>query len=304
MANGISAKNTIKPPLKPFKKSFSCMKNCLQLLILFSSMLICSDVHAEKACIKRHKDFFRQQKPASDFLRKINALIGPFLSLPPEKQATTRQLTIEWQEAQKKVGIPYDYYIPVYKKSESGLHAWTLKGSLAAVDTNAMYVDEKVMSITDYGSQRKTVLHEAVHQKYLDPLCLKATAVVCALGSSFGVEMIKKPPFLSTTQFNIIKTLIPCGLTYALCKYLSPLIEYRADLEAAYLTNCSECIASSASALKRNPIDFQADYCSKGYLSAQELEEIAHEHARNGALCQYHASRTRNKTVAFNTKPE
>ena len=280
------------------------MKKALTNALLLCSLFYLVPSHAENSITEKHAEFLAKQKPASDFMRKLNALIGPFLSLPPAQQATTRQRTIEWHEAQKKVGIPSDYHIPVYKKSESGLHAWALKGSLAAVDTNAMYVDEKAMSHSDYGSQRKAILHEAVHQKYLDPLYLKATVILCAIGSSLGVEVIKKPQVLSTTQFNLLKTVIPCCLTYALYEYLSPLIEYRADLEAAYLTQCSACIASSASALRRSPVNFQDEYCSKGYLSAHELEEIAQEHARNGALCEYHSLCARNKTVAFDIKPQ
>lgn len=302
MARGNCVKRIIMPGLNAFKEGYG-MKTITLLLIIILSLLSFSAGRAENPRIKNHKEFLSKQKRASDFLRKINALIGPFLSVPSQKQVAKPQFVTEWKHAQNKVGIPAEYYIPVYAKSEAGLHAWTVQGSLAAVDTNAMYVDEKIMDKIDYGSQRKAIFHEAVHQKYLDPLCLKGSIIFFAILSSLGVEMIAKPQFLSKNLFNGIKTLLPCGLTYVLYNYTSRAIEYRADLEAAYLTQCSVCIASAASALKGTPEKFQHDYCCKGYLSAHELSEIAHEHARTGALCAHHASRTRNKRATLNIKP-
>jgi hypothetical protein len=198
-----------------------------------------------------------------------------------------------WKTAQDKLAIDPKYHVPIFKINNSSSFFYT--DILGIYQNNAMYINENVLNDLNYGVQKFVLLHEAAHHKYLDAFYKKIITFSVIIGGCLGASFIPIPTALTELQSGILKiigSLGTLGTGFIIGKYLSYHNEQRADLEAAYALNCHRCttnVRDDINNVSHNYPEFSKQRLNSGYLSGQELDEIAQKHKRDGKICQHHS---------------
>lgn len=275
-------------------------------------------VGMDKPTIQKHQEFLAQQKTPSAFMRWVNRTFGAYIAIllykSPFKEASVHKEKL-WEEAQNDLNIEKHDRLPLRAFDHEKMDKDALKAGEGLIcgicAPDLVYINENCPG------ERFTLLHEAAHHKYLDPLnqyfkiilykkIMPFTVYAANAALTVGLTYIAtytamKMKKLSTRQFTQCFALLtqffalPAylvmtpGLVASIDSYNKPFLasiskmhEYRADLEAAYASKCFECVKERA--------DTREGYSStkNSYLGAEELEEIAQEHLRQGNVCKYH----------------
>jgi hypothetical protein len=298
---------------------------------LLCSSAFAQGMEKEKTTVEKHKEFLAQQKEPSTFMRWVNKFAGPYVFGDyPSKPAKPCHEQL-WKKAQNDLNIPAQYHAHIVafdsKKVDLAKDESNELGVVGAM-IDKMYVNEDVDNLIGYGISRFTYYHEGAHHKYLDPfnrlkrkLYFKISDLVLTLSSALGLSLCSlyigtkiKNSKISLLLYNfpvtafLTSALITLPSAFLLNKYsigpvIDPLIrnnlekyakfcERRADLEAAYALKCDQCVQDRANDIKSCSPKDQELTTKNGYVSWEELEEIAQEHKRNGLMCDYHKKET------------
>jgi hypothetical protein len=255
----------------------------------------------EKSITEKHKEFLAEQKAASPLARKLNAIIGPYICINPKTEAAKEKYQAMWHAAQDQLEIEPQYHLPIFEIGDSSIFNFINAKAIAITQDNALYIKEDAINSKNYGMQKRIFLHEAAHHKYLDPFYGKVIALSTLISMVFGAELIKKPRFLSKFKFEVLKCIGTFGIWFTLIDYSKYCFERRADLGAAYALNCYACCRNVQDHKSAQTSESQKQHSKSGYLSAEELEEIAQDHERNGNICEYHRSYYHNRSRLHNT---
>lgn len=228
-------------------------------------------------------------------LRWVNKNVGFWLRLPtPAHKQASDELQELATEAQKAVGIPPEYHLPL--RNGTSRYSY-MDGTVAECEPNALYIyprkiekysKEKKEWVLDYPLMRISLFHEAIHAKYCDPLvtrvsfffpflCYWNINVLLQKQTSLKLlQKLSKNPVWKTA--NTIASVVAGTKIY---QNIAKMVEYRADVEAAEALKCYECAWKMAWLANSSLME-------EGYASKDELMEIVNHHSHNKLDCKFH----------------
>ncbi|MCL4380190.1 hypothetical protein M1466_01705 [Candidatus Dependentiae bacterium] len=235
--------------------------------------------------ISKQKPFFWMQR---SILRRLHASSRSMLLL--EDKAALEEYQRLGKEAQDALMIPVDQQLPIKTISSHSI----LRELVAAIaEPDAIYVNEAKLAASSYGRCRMAMFHEAVHVKYHDITISSIVDLSSMIGSAYLLHKITQR--LPLAHYRKLRWLLIAILASATCQYATAryrrFMEWRADIEGSYATACYHCVMQAAAhrrELFAEAAQGKSSIVHNGYLSAEELEQIAARLAQQHQACAYH----------------
>lgn len=184
--------------------------------------------------------------------------------------------------AQSAVGISQNNHLPIKKINPDSLIA----NSVAAIaESDAIYVNEKMLDARTYGAMYSALCHEAIHVKYHDKSVDQLLELSVLIGSSMAMFLVLQSLNFVTWPKSL-SFMIGLGFSsYTSFEYRC-FMERRADIEGHYATKCSSCVLEHAQ-LRKILLEEGSDLLiNSGYLSFKDLEQMAQD--LGNEKCSYH----------------
>lgn len=197
----------------------------------------------------------------------------------------------EWaQEAQTALQIPEEGMIPIKRLNNRGLMALIFKPA-GVEEADANYVYEERLDPYPLGAGRSAVHHEYAHTYYRDSAMdtiLSGTAfggTALAAYKIFPLIMPKSSALIQASEVIAAAGGVALLASFAFHSFM----EQRADIVGHYATACAQCVQESSN--RRRELIKGNNLLLKiiaGYLSPQELDDIAQNLRSQNKLCNYH----------------
>ena len=272
-------------------------------LALSNSFSMCME---EKTTVEKHKELLAQQKLPSSRMRSLNRRFGHFLALPINSEDAPEWYKPVWMNIQNELNISQEDHLPLKAISSSSLFSQLPLGAMA--EPNAMLLGAQ-FSLFPLGMQRQTLLHEAVHHKYLDAFNIRLFQLGLFSSALLATNYLSKMHRLGSKWYiKMARIFGSISVTSLASHSIKKYIEHRADVESAHAVKCHECLKDVITTLNSHPVNATRD--GFGYLTAQDFEKIAEEDERNGNICKKHAflrdnpSFPRHIDIAYNMKSQ
>ena len=283
---------------------------CFLILLAFSVQVSITASLLQKSLPGQMTDYISQTGPViwwnKDVQSKISSKYHESYGFIDEL-ASDRYKKV-WQEAQTALSIPSDRWVPLKKMSSTGYMA-ALKGSYAAAEPTATYIDENEFDNLSTGGIRCTLFHEAVHIKY-NHTAMGTIIRNCLFWSSgLGAFLVMNKLFKrqSNDYFHLLGKLVCAyGVGYSFANSRLGSVkesckERDADIEGYYATGCYQCVQELIIDNDRQQIELEKDQTilahrrainmeseTKGYLTPDELEKIIEDLKMENKVCPVH----------------
>ncbi len=262
-------------------------KNFLVLFLFVFTLNVCAAESLYKPNLfSRALGYVSQSRPICLFDKHIMSNIFP---IKFGNESASQQYIDLGKEAQDSVGIPQERQVPIKSFFKNMPFFGQFAGAVAEPD--AICVNEEKLNQQTYGARRFAMFHEAVHEKYndlsVDAIVELVAMIVFMVGAHKLIKAIK--PKGRFKALHVIAVIAAGFVGGSICSsYYHKFFERRADTQGIWAAACHKCAQEVADRRRvsfeqeKNPLRY------KGYLWANDFEQIAQELQNQGKLCSHH----------------
>ena len=261
----------------------------MKKIIFFSILFLQFNFCGAEVCTSRHKTFVGRAVDSvlkkvgtSKIFYKFNSFLNGLQSSKKYSQEPSDEKIEEIiKEARRELKLPANYPNNInYSKSKD-------LDSLATVYYGTIFIGD-ILKVLGYGSQRFTLFHETVHQKYNDS-AVRAALFGVTTGTFVGLcikvaFLLRKHNVFIRGGASLGTLVMGIALAVLVDKKLQGFNEGRADEIAAQKCKCYKCLEEKIKSQRLSP-----GLSKNGYLTVEQLTKIAEQHKNNDLLCDYHA---------------